>query len=89
MLSTSVTLLAGTLVASTVSALPWSQRAPAILRPLTKRELVAYNPNVTIHESCNATQSSWINGALDEMVQLVQFGKDCWWTSPDFRLAGS
>ena len=85
-------LLATTaLVASSVAALPWSPRAPASLRPLTKRELVAYNPNVTIHETCNATQASWINNALDEMVQLVQFGKDCksnWESNPQFPKLG-
>lgn len=69
--------IAALATASFVAGLPHSGKPSQALKPKEKRELLQYNANVTVHESCNATQSAWINNALEEMYTLVDFGKQC------------
>lgn len=45
--------------------------------PLGKRDLLPYDENVQIHESCNTTQRDMLERAMDDVYNITRFARDC------------
>jgi hypothetical protein len=71
-----VPLLAGLCLAAPTSPKPASTLTK---KDLHIRQLADWTQNITIHESCNATEVRRLNKALAETFEVAEAARDCEW----------